>query len=181
MLNQNSFALAGSPTALMSIVGVLDSADDGHLPLFAATLGMRYEEFYATLSGDQVDPAFQPSIHSDLLAKWVPELFPQLVQMLMDNRSCDDPNNRCVAHAIACACFGHRRLWQDIGLQSRNDVSCLLAKHFYWFYIRNTGNMRWKRFIFHELGLRLGVPELLPPGCNGKGMGDLLPASHLVE
>lgn len=166
MLSQYSLALNYPASALRSIRGVLDSAEDGDLPLFAATLGMNYDEFSTILPRGQIDPALRSPIHSDLLAKWIPELFPPLVDMLWDNRSCDDLLNWRIAHAVACACFGHRYLWQDIGLHNREDVSGLFAKHFYRLYIRNTGNMKWKLFIFQELGLRVGVPELLPPGCR---------------
>ncbi len=33
------------------ITGVIESASSGHLPLFAMTLGMRYEEFFLGLVG----------------------------------------------------------------------------------------------------------------------------------
>lgn len=166
MLHRFLLVLTYPDSAHRSINGVLDSAEDGHLPLFAATLGMRYDVFSAILSGGQIDPVLQTTLHSDLLAEWVPELFPPLVEMLWDSRSCDDPINWWVAHALACACFGHRHLWQDMGLRSRGEGSGLLAEHFCWLYIRNTGNMKWKRFIFQELGLHIGVPDLLPPGCS---------------
>jgi nitrogen fixation protein NifQ len=166
MLNRFSLALTCPASAHESINGVLDSAEGGYLPLFAATLGMRYDVFSAILSGDQIDPVLQTPLHADLLAEWVPELFPPLVEMLWDSRSNDEPLTWWVAHAIACACFGHRHLWQDLGFGGRNEVSGLLAKRFCWLFTRNTGNMKWKRFIFQELGLHLGVPELLPPGCS---------------
>lgn len=166
MLNRFSFALNYPASAYRSIRGVLNSAEDGHLPLFAATLGMRYDVFSTILSGDQIDPVLQTTLHSDLLAEWVPELFPPLVEMLWDSRSCDDQLNWWVAHAVACACFGHRHLWQDLGLGGRNEVSGLFAKRFCWLYIRNTGNIKWKKFLFQELGLHLGVPEILPLGCS---------------
>jgi nitrogen fixation protein NifQ len=156
----------GTNSAIRAICGVLESADAGHLPLFAATLGMRNDVFSAIQSVAQIDPVLQIPMHTCLLSKSLQELFSPLVEMLWDNRGCDDPLNRLVAHAVACACFGHRHLWQDIGLRNRNELSGLLAKHFYHLSIRNTGNLRWKRFIFEELGLHLGVTDLLPPGCS---------------
>lgn len=149
------------------INGVLASAENGNLPLFAATLGMRYDEFSLVLPERRIDPRFRPPFHSDLLAEWLPDLFSPLVEMLWDNKSSGDVANWYVTHAVACACFGQRHLWQDLGLGSREEVSRLFAERFCWLYIRNSSNMKWKRFIFQELAQHLGVPQLSPPGCSG--------------
>lgn len=167
MLNRYQSVLYYPVSALGCINGVPDAADAGHLPLFAATLGLRYEVFSLILQENQIDPVLQSPCYSDLLTGWLPELFSPLVEILLDSQSCDDRLNWWVAHAIACACFGHRHLWQDMGLRDRKELSGLLAERFCWLYIRNTGNMKWKRFLFKELGERLGQPDLEPPACGG--------------
>lgn len=165
MLANPLSTLAGPLSAQHAIDGVIASSESGHLPLFAATLGMRSEEFSLLLPGNKLDPAVQSPLHPALLAEWVPDLFPPLVEMLWNNTSHEDVANWCAAHAVACACFGQRHLWQDLGLGSRAEVSRLLAERFTWIYIRNSSNMKWKRFIFQELGQHLGMDELSPPGC----------------
>ena len=151
---------------LRSIAGVIDSAKSGYLPLFATTLGMRCDEFSKLPPEDLIDMASQSALRSDSLASGLPDLFVPLVEMLWEHQSCDDKYSRLIAHAIACGCFGQRHLWQDLGLSGKEETSELLARRFYRLYIRNVGNLRWKRFIFRELGLRFGISELLPPGCR---------------
>lgn len=175
------FIPAGDDLAHRAMAGVVTAADGGQLPLFASTLGMRFDEFSLILSDEEKEYMRPSSLHSELLAGWRPKLFPHLIEMLWDNRSCDDEINGWVAHAVACACFGQRHLWQDLGLHGRDEVARLLEERFYRLYIGNIRDLKWKMFLFHELGKRLSVPGLTPPGCGacdqfghcfGTGIGD---------
>ncbi|MDD5242070.1 MAG: nitrogen fixation protein NifQ [Sulfuricella sp.] len=153
--------------AALAITHVMRAADNGDFPLFAATLGIPPKEF-AILLDDRSQPVFQfTEIHADLLTDWLPGLFLPLVELLWDYRSCDDRMDWLVSHAIASACFGNRHLWQDLGQPGREDVSNLFSRHFSGLYGRNTQDLKWKRFLFEELGKRLRRPNLKPPACNG--------------
>ncbi len=118
------------------------------------------------MSVGHVDPALRSPVYSELLGEWVPDLFPPLVKMLCDSRPCAAPIDWWLVHAIASACFGHRHLWQDLGLRGREELSSLLAERFPDLYRRNVGDLKWKRFMFHELGQHLGIADLRPPGCG---------------
>jgi len=96
-------------------------------------------------------------------------LFVPLVALLRDAQVDDGPWTEATLCALACACFGHRHLWEDLGLESRKDVSVLLERHVPSLAARNTRNLRWKHFLFECLGDRLGVPDLRPPHCEGCG------------
>lgn len=149
------------------ITNVMCTADNGDLPLFAATLGIPSKEFAMLLDG-QSQPLFQfNSLHAKLLADWLPGLFLPLVELLWDYQCRQDRLGWLVSHAVACACFGHRHLWQDLGLNEREDVTRLLLRHCPGLAARNTQNMKWKHFLFSELGKRLGQSDLEPPGCGG--------------
>ena len=156
-----------SELAALAITKVVRAANDGKLPLFAATLGMPPWEFITLLDEQSRRLVRFAPFQVDLWAELLPELFTPLVELLRDYRSGDDPLNWCVSHALASACFGRRHLWQDLGLRGREDVSRLLSQHFSGLFVRNTQDLKWKRFLFKELGERLGHPDLLPPGCNG--------------
>lgn len=149
-----------------AIRGVVDAAEQGHLPLFAATVGLSLDEFSARL-GDSPAALVWPMLYSDLLASWMPSSFPELVSLLWEHRSGDERVDWPLAHAVACACFGHRHLWQDLGLERRQDASRLLMEHFFPLSRENVANSKWKRFFFRKLGERLGVPDLAPRGCVG--------------
>lgn len=157
----------GSGLAVRAMKNVLRAANDGDLPLFAATLGIPPKEF-ALLLNERLQPLFQFTvIHAELLGKWLPGLFLPLVEMLWDSQRCEDRLGWLVSHAIASACFGHRRLWQDLGLRRREEVSSLFSRQFPGLFARNTQDLKWKRFLFKELGKRLGRLNLEPPSCDG--------------
>ncbi|MDM7457094.1 MAG: nitrogen fixation protein NifQ [Tepidimonas sp.] len=132
------------PVGRKAIHGVLANAAEGLLPPFARTLGFD--------------------------AASLPGHFAPLVDILMAERAPElrERPARWLAHAIACSAFGQRHTWQDLRLSGRREVSAMFALHFPAFAARNTPelNLKWRRFLFHELGLRLGVPALMPPGCS---------------
>lgn len=163
----SSIVREGCELGIEAVLKVVRTANEGDLPLFAATLGMPPRQF-VQLWGAQAHRVIHTSRnHADLLPNWLPAEFPPLVELLWNYRSCDDRLNWWVCHAIASACFGHRHLWQDLGLRGREEVSQLLAERFCGLFSRNTQNLKWKRFLFLELGLRLGRPDLMPPACDG--------------
>ncbi len=59
-----------------------------------------------------------------------------------------------------------RHLWQDLGVAGRETVSSLLEAYFLPLASRNTQNLKWKRFLFAELGAAQGMSGLRPPGCG---------------
>jgi nitrogen fixation protein NifQ len=73
---------------------------------------------------------------------------------------------RALAHAIAVACLGDRHLWQDLGLPSRDALWLLLGRHFPSLVARNSGRMRWKKFLYRELCIREEVLVCRSPSCD---------------
>ncbi|TRW89605.1 hypothetical protein EKO24_021330 [Candidatus Methylobacter oryzae] len=154
-----------SDTAVLAIIKVIRAANKGELPLFAATLGMASQDFAALLDELSRRAVHFSPCHAGLLAG-LPDLFPPLVEMLWESRSCDERLSWWTAHAIASACFGRGHLWQDLGLRGRDDVSRLFSQRFSELFALNIENLKWKRFLFQELGRRLGYPDLKPPACD---------------
>ncbi|HEV58170.1 MAG TPA: hypothetical protein ENN87_11875 [Phycisphaerales bacterium] len=157
------------PLALAAIAGVLRNAQSGEMPLFAATLGFDRRELRALAADIPVaaQPEWGPDAHL-LCASQTPPLFAPLTQLLLAHRApgLAERPARWLAHAVAAAGFGHRHLWQDLGLSGRLEVSRLLGLCFPALAARNTRDLKWKRFLFLALGERVGIPDLSPPGCG---------------
>lgn len=152
-----------------AISGVLTGAQEGQLPLFAWTLGMPQHELLRMVQrcfpelGELV-----PGNEADYerILKTVPQDFHEIVAMLLAEPLLDEqPERAWLARAVAAASFGEQHLWEELGLFDRDDVSTLFAQYFPAFAQRNTRGMRWKRFLFHELSLRLNRADAMPPGC----------------
>lgn len=141
---------------------VLVEAADGRLPPFALHMG---------LSGADWDSMYRDSVGAEPVVAPpsgpIPPVVPQLVALMMEQRSAgaDVRQANWLAHAIACASFGSRHLWQDLGLAGRAEVSALLQHYFEPLFVRNTRNLKWKRFLYETLALTSGSGELRPPGC----------------
>lgn len=146
-----------------AIAAVITLAVDGSLPPAARWLGLGPAE-YARLNHltDIDDDLDAPP--PDLVAP--PIMLIPLLEMLWAFRANDEPLTRLVAGTIACACFGSRHLWQDLGLSGRQDVSGLLSRHFPALARGNTQALRWKHYLFLRLGDEQGLQDLRPPHCE---------------
>ncbi len=139
--------------------GVLATANAGHLPPFAMALGLPATEL-ASITEPVPD-------HDELLSQ-TPPLFYELIALMLDNRSAgiDVTQAKWLAHAIAAGTFGQRHLWEDLGADGRATVSALMRHYFEPLFLRNTLNLKWKRFLYEQLGAARGTPGLRPPGCG---------------
>lgn len=154
-----------------AIAGVLRHAQEGELPLFAWTLGLPQPALLELLVDcfPELEPLqTMPSPHYQTLLDTVPADFAALVELLLAHRTpgADARQADWLARAIAAAGFGGRHLWADLGLTGRDEVSGLIERYFQPLFERNTRNLKWKRFIFAELGAWQGREGLRPPGCR---------------
>lgn len=153
------------------IAGVLRNAQDGELPLFAWTLGLpqpALAALVATCFPELGKLELMPEQQYARIVETAPAEFRALVDMLLANRSVnvDLQHAGWLAHTIAAGSLGSRHLWEDLGLTGRDAVCRLLEQYFAPLYRRNTQNMKWKRFLFAELGASQGKPGLQPPKCH---------------
>lgn len=72
----------------------------------------------------------------------------------------------CVARAMALACLGDNHLWQDMGFASRRELSQLIGHWFPALAVRNTGDMKWKKFFYKQLCDREGLFVCRAPSCG---------------
>ena len=73
----------------------------------------------------------------------------------------------CLATIIAHACLRPDHLWRDLGLAGRDDVTRALHRYFPGLPERNTGDMRWKKFLAYDLAVTRGETPQPAPGCPG--------------
>lgn len=70
-----------------------------------------------------------------------------------------------VALWIGVASLGDEHLWQDMGLESRAELSALMARWFPALVARNHQDMKWKKFLYRELCKREDILICKSPSC----------------
>lgn len=92
--------------------------------------------------------------------------FADLLSLLLEHRSVDTERCVWVAHAIATASMGANHLWQDMGLPDRAALSKLIERNFTSLFVRNVGDMKWKKFFYRTLCERAEVLICKSPSCG---------------
>lgn len=93
------------------------------------------------------------------------EEFGDLLDLLLEYRIYHDKESEWLAFAIATACMGNDHLYQDMGLPNRQILSGLLEEYFPVLFARNSGNMKWKKFLYRQLCDHSGVRACRAPSC----------------
>jgi len=89
-----------------------------------------------------------------------------LLMLLLEHCSNDGEHTIWLAYAIAAGCMGDNHLYHDMGLPSRQALSDLLKQNFTPLYEKNTGNMKWKKFLYKQLCDRAEVNLCQAPNCQ---------------
>ena len=92
--------------------------------------------------------------------------FDDLVGLLLEHRTDPDQLSKWLAHALATAAMADNHLWQDLGLPSRVELSALMQAHFTSLALRNSGDMKWKKFFYRQLCERAGLTVCRSPSCG---------------
>lgn len=85
--------------------------------------------------------------------------------LLLAQRSTEGEVGHWLAAMVARRAMEPNHLWEDLGLRERSELSRLLTRHFAPLAIRNTGNMRWKRFFYRMLCEDDGFVMCTTPVC----------------
>jgi nitrogen fixation protein NifQ len=86
--------------------------------------------------------------------------------LLLAHRSSEGDEGRWLAAMIARRSMEPNHLWEDLGLRDRSELTRLLARHFGPIAVRNTRNMRWKRFFYRMLCEDDGLVMCTTPVCT---------------
>ncbi|ESS73532.1 protein NifQ [Methyloglobulus morosus KoM1] len=91
--------------------------------------------------------------------------FDDVLALLLEHRGNTGTETTWLAYAVTACCMGDDHLWQDMGLNNRQELSGLMQQHFSTLYEKNTGNMRWKKFFYKQLCERAGAYVCRSPSC----------------
>ncbi len=80
----------------------------------------------------------------------------------------DEPSQRerWAAAIVVAGCAGRDHLWYDLGLANRAELSALLTHAFPRFAVQNTGNMKWKKFLYRYHCQHEGIYVCRSPSCQ---------------
>lgn len=89
--------------------------------------------------------------------------------LLLAHRSTDGDTGRWLAAMVARRAMEPNHLWEDLGLRDRSELTRLLMRHFASIAVRNTNNMRWKRFFYRSVCEDEGLLMCSTPVCSQCG------------
>jgi nitrogen fixation protein NifQ len=95
----------------------------------------------------------------------IPELA-DLMNLLLEYRAGLRDSDLWLARIVAYGCAGRDHLWQDLGLANRSELSVLMTTAFPTLAALNTGDMKWKKFLYRHYCARDGIYVCPAPSCG---------------
>ncbi len=135
------------------------AAGHGCLPADLALGAVRF----AQLRAEFFPGALLPLITTPLPP--IPEL-EDLQGLLLRNRAGEFSSETLIAEIVAAACAGSDHLWQDLGLAGRDQLSKLMWINFPTLARANSGDMKWKKFLYRQLCSSEGIYVCPAPSCG---------------
>jgi len=77
-----------------------------------------------------------------------------------------DPFEAKLAGMIARRAQRPNHLWQDLGLNNRGELSQLMTRHFKPLAMRNTQDMKWKKFLYRLICADASYTLCTAPSCS---------------
>jgi nitrogen fixation protein NifQ len=74
-----------------------------------------------------------------------------------------------LALMLARRCQEPHHLWQDLGLNNRGELSELMQRHFTGLKLKNSADMKWKKFIYRMVCASEGFSLCPAPVCSECG------------
>jgi nitrogen fixation protein NifQ len=90
---------------------------------------------------------------------------PDVRAYLLEFRAGRDEAEVWLAAILARRSREANHLWQDLGLAGRHELNTLLRRHYPELVQRNSGDMKWKKFLYRELCQRDGILVCKAPNC----------------
>lgn len=153
-------AVADDPNrALLASMLAGQAVGDGCLP---ADLGLGEAVFGGLLASyfSGFDHAGLPR-HVDSIPEWA-----DLQQLLLDHRDRQRESATLFANIVATACAGRDHLWQDLGLINRDELTQLMRINFPSLALANSGDMKWKKFLYRQFCAQEGIYVCPAPSCG---------------
>jgi nitrogen fixation protein NifQ len=160
---------------LLSRPAKADAATDLLRPVFASlSAGRSLNQGVLTATLGLPEPVFQMLWHDYFPGDYlnlangpgedIAEL-EDLLNLLLEYRAGVRESEFWLAHIVAYACSGRNHLWQDLGLANRGELSLLMNTAFPGLAALNTGDMKWKKFIYRHYCAKEGIYVCPAPSC----------------
>jgi nitrogen fixation protein NifQ len=130
--------------------------------IMSATLGLSAEDFA------KLWDAYFPGPHlrlEDGRTEDIPEM-DDLIQLFAEYRAGPDERYGWMARIVAWGCAGRDHLWQDMGFANRGELSAFMNAAFPTLAALNTGDMKWKKFVYRHYCQRDGIYVCPAPSCG---------------
>ncbi len=88
-----------------------------------------------------------------------------LLELLERCTTAREPFEMLLAAMIARRAQRPNHLWQDLGLNNRGELSELMKRHFKPLAMRNTADMKWKKFFYRQICADEGFMLCAAPSC----------------
>ena len=88
-----------------------------------------------------------------------------LRELLARSRTVASPLSSLLSILIARRSTRPNHLWQDLGLSNRGELSRLMSRHFAPLAMRNSQDMKWKKFFFRMICRDEGFRLCAAPCC----------------
>ncbi|MCU7844302.1 MAG: nitrogen fixation protein NifQ [Candidatus Thiodiazotropha sp. (ex Monitilora ramsayi)] len=89
-----------------------------------------------------------------------------LRKLLLASRTTGSQSEIWMTDIVIAGCLGSDHLWQDLGLWERSDLTRLMFENFRPLAIRNTKDMKWKKFLYKQLCETEGIYICRAPSCE---------------
>jgi nitrogen fixation protein NifQ len=90
----------------------------------------------------------------------------ELSALLVEYRAGVQDTELWMADIVSAACMGSDHLWRDLGLPDRKVLNRLLRYNFPALFLENTGDMKWKKFLYKKLCEMGGDYVCRSPNCE---------------
>jgi nitrogen fixation protein NifQ len=153
----------GHVLASLFAIAVAESWSDGSL---AEALGLSGETLRGVI--DQYFPGAISSLKDFGLdcESCVENEEQSLRRLLQRSRSTPAALSFLLAIIVARRAMRPNHLWQDLGLNNRNELSTLMQRHFAPLALRNKNDMKWKKFFYRMICGEAGARQCVAPSCS---------------
>jgi nitrogen fixation protein NifQ len=86
--------------------------------------------------------------------------------LLQRSRSTPGPFSSLLAAIVARRATQPNHLWQDLGLTNRGELSALMKRHFAPLALRNSQDMKWKKFFYRMICRDDSYRLCAAPSCS---------------
>ena len=153
----------GHVLACVLAVAAEESAPDRSLAQAFGVSGKSLRGVIAQYFPDALDHLIAFGLDSELV---VEDEEQSLRMLLQRSRSTPGPLSSLLAAIVARRAMQPNHLWQDLGLTNRGELSALMQRHFAPLALRNSQDMKWKKFFYRMICRDDSYRLCAAPSCS---------------